>query len=801
MARKNRLVLLFAALALSACDSQIGGAPSSLRSSDSASDSQIDYSRPLAGRLGLQTPSGASPGNASVATPITPEIREEINRSYNLFYSPADHVEELLEENRVEVASLVYERQRDYFTGDRKKKANRLADTLAQKLAPQVASANQNLAATPAAMPPDSWPKIKSALSAATQVVDQVGEHDILREPGRELAGAADLRRLLKERKREVADKAHDAFLFYPLDGKGNFFDDYPVELDRKKFFDSDDDFIVKRLLHGGQPAQIAAAYKVYADDLPERTKTAFAEGYLDAVVTDERASGKAAPQAIVAAIGRIAATDLPLPRLQSSNFALLTVSPPPARADFPVSVTSEAGPLKDKLPQRNHTLETFDAADLPNADSVLVLAPTDVAAEREIVSNEKTASEYLAGYRTDPNPDYATAVAQVGFARSALQSAAFEKARISSQFCSGIACIIQGVAEVAASVAHGKREDEYQAAINTLSSTPQTVQTPVYQPYTFSKATVRVRRSADINYYLVDRKAKKIYTGVVERQREDNFTIPNGLHEDDRYRSRHLEGASPESAVTEHMTRPAQVDTATVLAEIAEAKLQPVAFTSPAQVASRIRADERKVARARADRKPKFTASVPQSDNRIHSVVVINRPSGGLGSGFFVDSNLLVTNFHVIEGLQFVDLKTADGKTSFGKVIATDQRRDLALVETKASGTPVKLYTASDLPLGKTVLAIGHPEGLNFSFTRGIISAVRLWESKRIRGVDPYRVIQTDTPINGGNSGGPLFLGQQVIGVNTFGLTDTEGLNFAIHYGEVRDFLARNGVTLPPPS
>jgi len=120
--------------------------------------------------------------------------------------------------------------------------------------------------------------------------------------------------------------------------------------------------------------------------------------------------------------------------------------------------------------------------------------------------------------------------------------------------------------------------------------------------------------------------------------------------------------------------------------------------------------------------------------------------------------------------------------------------RLDLALIKVQSRGRPVRFYTDKTIDLGKTVEAIGHPRGLEFSITRGVVSAVRQRPGINLSGGGGKDVlyIQTDVPINPGNSGGPLFLGDRVIGVNAFGARkDTaEGLNFAVHYSEVLEFL-----------
>ena len=177
--------------------------------------------------------------------------------------------------------------------------------------------------------------------------------------------------------------------------------------------------------------------------------------------------------------------------------------------------------------------------------------------------------------------------------------------------------------------------------------------------------------------------------------------------------------------------------------------------------------------------------------DIRFNSVVVITTESG-LGSGFFVDSNKILTNYHVVENSNLISIKDKKGKTSSAVLLKKDLNRDLALLQTNMTGQPVQFITES-LSVGMEVQALGHPRGLNFSLTGGVVSSVRKMSSTySATGDANVLFIQTDAAINKGNSGGPLFHKNYVVGVNTQGLAkdETEGLNFAVHVDEVQKFL-----------
>src|SRR5262249_3340717 len=153
-------------------------------------------------------------------------------------------------------------------------------------------------------------------------------------------------------------------------------------------------------------------------------------------------------------------------------------------------------------------------------------------------------------------------------------------------------------------------------------------------------------------------------------------------------------------------------------------------------------------------------------------------------GSGFFVTpACLVVTNAHVIEGSETIILKTSSKKIHIGQILARDEGRDLALIRSNASScSPLALGEAENAKVGEEVYAVGDALGvLTGTVTRGIISAIRTTRS----GI---HIIQLDAAINPGNSGGPLVDRKgSVLGVNTFKLWNTQGLNFAISSSEIR--------------
>ena len=153
-------------------------------------------------------------------------------------------------------------------------------------------------------------------------------------------------------------------------------------------------------------------------------------------------------------------------------------------------------------------------------------------------------------------------------------------------------------------------------------------------------------------------------------------------------------------------------------------------------------------------------------------------------GSGFLIDkvNGIIVTNAHVASyspALNRVNFKHSNPVQS--KQIYIDTDIDLALLKIDPASIPkeaveAKLHCKNDYKQGQSVVAFGHPAGKDFTITRGIISAVR-FES------DFFESIQTDAAINRGNSGGALIDVSTgiVVGINSFGVEDNQGLNFAL--------------------
>jgi putative serine protease PepD len=182
----------------------------------------------------------------------------------------------------------------------------------------------------------------------------------------------------------------------------------------------------------------------------------------------------------------------------------------------------------------------------------------------------------------------------------------------------------------------------------------------------------------------------------------------------------------------------------------------------------------------------------------RASSAVVEIQSGNATGTGFVIDSEgHVVTNQHVVEDAETVTVTFAKGGKEQGRVIATDPSTDLAVLQVDLDGhdvDPLELDPSARVKVGDQVYAIGNPFGLERSLTAGIVSAV----GRQIRSPNGFTIdnaIQTDAPVNQGNSGGPLLdAAGNVIGVVSQIASETGGnvgIGYAVPSDTVRSVVA----------
>lgn len=157
------------------------------------------------------------------------------------------------------------------------------------------------------------------------------------------------------------------------------------------------------------------------------------------------------------------------------------------------------------------------------------------------------------------------------------------------------------------------------------------------------------------------------------------------------------------------------------------------------------------------------------------------NGDAKGLATGFVYQSNgVIVTNYHVIDGAYSAEITIGEETYAIESVLAYDENIDLAVLKINATGLVAATVCKKPVKTGEVVYAIGSPRGMTNTYSKGVVTFAD-------RNVDGVVHVQHDASITHGNSGGPLINAYgEVIGINTWGLADSQNLNFAVFTGEL---------------
>lgn len=741
---------------------------------------------------------GCQATNSDGSLNVAGGLKALSGESYTFFWDQGDHLKELLDAGKFDDAGALYAEHTAFFAArhaKQKPQLQRLADHANGRHGPAVAAALSSLDHVAWPAPEADWPDIRARVADATAALAAYDAETITGHADFRLPQADRLGDRLDDLRAGMERDAAQQFAGYDLIGGTHFFEAYPVDVDRRDLFAEAGTRIGAALGGAGASDIQAFAARYGRDAMPEATWQTVSNAFVGAHLRENAAA--ADMNAVLAAIAEARRSGLEPTETPGMEVAFVEVTSESllraGQIDFPAEVELD-------LPVRVTAAELDDAltnAAAQEAGYVIVFDVALAEARRRIKDKEFQRSRFIAGYRTEPNPEYNVLQNKIHVARMEVQNAAIQGSSYNNQNCYGVGCLGAAIGQFAAGIAKMNAEKELESLMGALQRTPLTVSIPVYQDYRYDKATVEGTKTMTVHYHVIDRRAGTYFKSTFDVEEKKNFSVAYAVHPKDPARNDIFAGADSEETVAEWEEAPATV----ALSQLVDHYLASGAAKRPlpdlATLRTEMLADKnRALARYEAAR---FDAR-PLNDPRFDSVVVVlsraREGLGNLGSGFFIAPDLVLTNYHVVEQSTFVEMKMYDGQETFGKVIATDAIRDLAAVRVQRRGKPVAFFEGRTLDLGASVDVIGHPKGLEFSITRGVISALRRDSTVVLAGNrQEILFIQTDAPVNTGNSGGPLFLGDRVIGVNTQGMKKhvSEGLNFAVHYSEVRTFLREN--------
>ena len=461
-------------------------------------------------------------------------------------------------------------------------------------------------------------------------------------------------------------------------------------------------------------------------------------------------------------------------------------------------------------------TIEVFNKQDLKGLvrsnSNLFLIIPNDLETFSNNVSQNIMSSTVVSGIRQIPNPEYRRLEMEIQDteqkAYMAKREAEYHESSLSTMQSSGVGWLdtLSAFATTGAAISYQNKYHDLQSKLSQLvsqySTTPMFLDKEVFSPYNYDVVNVKSEKKA--HYDVIKYQNEKFYFVKIIVGEEKDFRVAYNIQpQDKRFNELSQKYNSMDQVRNWENKKLKDINIDDLLYKIENSEKRELDGLKDLYVMFNFEQDKKKsfwnkiFGSSENKKKKKKTASLSNSsyeikDERFNSVVVIKTGSG-LGTGFFVSKDEILTNYHVIEGAMSISIIDQNKKRSSAVVLKTDLKRDLALLKTNMKGDPVNFYEGQ-LKQGEMVEALGHPKGRKFSLTKGWISAIRKWDSVySSTGSKDVLFIQTDAAINSGNSGGPLFYKDKVIGVNTQKMVDTdiEGMNFAVHFSEVNKFLS----------
>lgn len=693
----------------------------------------------------------------------------------NIFSPKTATLEKLIEEKKLFEADEFLGKERQYFWIDNKKDQINLLKRLGDAFnVTWDVDFDISIAALSKITELDQgrWEVYRKELGIAEALGREYVKLQIFSEPDFRSQKLAQLNAALNAATSSIYSMAPSAFVNFDHSSQDNFFATYPKQLPDS--FLSDNTAMLEGFVKKLSSDQIILLKSKY----PEKTEIS---GKFNDLLSGQYievnlpSSSPFQMSKILSVIKNAKAAGLSVKSLPGAKIAFIEVTSKTllseGQIEFPTQIDMDL-PFE---PVKTDVDSILDTATKIGSNIIVILDVATSKVSRRILAKNDIESKFISGSRNDPNPQYEIARGKLYEAQSGLANAR-------NQTGGGLAgAILNGIAM-------GLWSNRVNEAQSMLTRTSSTVKIDEFQPYKYSSSDVAVTRNLTANYYVIDKTTNRYYKGIFDIVENKSFKITYNLHDRDPERGAILSQFSKESDISNYEQSPISLKASMLIDDYLKNEANSKSLQSIVALRQEMLIDKNKA--LTSYKGSQFNAK-PINDARFDSVVVMNNPKGAMGTGFFVTPDLVLTNYHVIEGAQFIEMKLYNGMETFGKVVKTDVRLDLALIRVQTRGVPVNFFQGNTLDLGATVDAIGHPKGLTFTITRGIVSAVRRRPSVFGVGGKEVLFVQTDTAINPGNSGGPLFIGDKVVGVNNNKIVaGSEGLGFSVHYSEVREFL-----------
>ncbi len=709
-------------------------------------------------------------------------------KEYATSSTPVEDFEKAVDNNDLNKAEKIWLNNQEKFIEDPQTlaKLEKITSSIKLRLEPRIKSATTNLSSVRWPAKPAKWTLIRLKLNNAQDIIDEVESSELLMTLSDIPAGFKKLKANHAAKIKVITEGAPAQFKAYSIFTAPNFFDLYPVSLDEEDFLYSQAAFLENAIAEAtgnGVPYLV----KTYGHILPPETLRTMEGRYFRNIL--RRNSGKKKPslRTIIKAMREAKELGFPITEVPDCKIAFVRVTSKSMLKEHGI----EFGLAFDvDLPVKTEQMIAkgmFDSKTAKDADVVILINETISKLDRKVSSEKKYRSKIITGYKESYNHEFDKA-------QMMLEQHRLKREELNDRVHMGMMFGLIGTAlSIPVANEAEREENKYNAILANATNIPRMIEKPIFAKYLYRVLRIQDAKIASVQYFIIDRRAKTYFEDVFDIVQQQDFHVAYGVQDDDPDKFNILNRFRTDKDVRNWEKQPIDIRLSELFNHYLNNKDKDKKYRRVTQIQKRIMNNRNKALK-------EFYATKYDSDKgqdpRFDSVVQVFNPNGGSGSGFYVTNNIIMTNHHVVDGSDFAEVKMHNKMETFGKVIAVDLFRDLALIKVGTRGKPVRFYNQRTIPIGVTLDAIGNPRGYQFTITRGIFSAYRKLRSHHVHSKDKkIRYIQTDAAINPGNSGGPLFYKDRVVGVNSCGAVESENLNFAVHYSELINFLKQYGI------
>jgi len=717
--------------------------------------------------------------------------------SYTLFFDQKDHLKELTTAGNFSDASILYEEQREYF--DAKAAEDPETAGLIARVVTYVSTPfKTDIAETLADLKPVTWPadvadwdSVRLKLQTAERIHAIVPKDGVFVNPAYHPEGYSALKKEIAALRAKTDSTAAADFAAYDHFSGEPFFAIHPGSASPREFF-AENPTALETVLKGRSGAEISrfagqlGKSNVALDDWQTISRT-YVNARLEALPRKNRKLAD-----VLAVVSEAKSSGYDVQKLDSVKVGFVEVTSRTLlnkrQIEFPASIDVD-------LPfdvEKSELDTAFESTTADNADYLIVFDVALAKARRKIGRMNGRTSQKVVGYKQESNPKYTQLQNQVTATQMRVQSEAMNVSMAQAQYCYGLGCMGKIIAVVAADSKRQEAQDELQNVMGQLSSTPTMIEVPIKAAYQYRVATVDTSKTMTVHYYVIDKANKRYFKSTFDVTENERFEVAYGISGTDPDANNLAGKHDGEADVADWEKAASSVKLSQLIDHYLANQSKSKRMTNITALRKEMLEDRNTaIAKYKENTFEESTANDPRFD----SVVAIYTAGSGLGTGFFVRPDIVMTNYHVVDENEFVELKMHDEQETFGKVIARDAVLDLALVKVQSRGKPVRFYNKNKIELGSTVEVIGHPKGYEFSITRGVVSAIRREKSANLNAGSDVLFVQVDAAISNGNSGGPVFLEDYVISVVSWIRVDqgSQNLNFSIHHSEAQRFLTEN--------